>query len=177
MADRFRNRGSRFLPSSQRRKSEWGAIISVAELSISAPSTKAVMGSTSQAALSGTVPATIVRVRGSFSYRSDQNAADEDYIGAFGIAVVRDVARAAGAASLPGPISDASDDVWLYWTPFVGRQVAATSDHDVYNHIIVDGKAQRKLVDGDAIVFMAETAALSEGVNLLMFLRTLFLLT
>ncbi len=172
-------RRGRSFRGSQRstRQTEWASAISAGEANIAASGTKLVMGSFTAAALAALGPSTFVRVRGSFSHRSDQSAADETYAGAFGIAVVNEDARVAGVASLPGPISNVSDDIWLYWVPFVGRfefvgTAASALMH--YTHIIVDGKAQRKIKDGDAIVFVAETAAFGSGVSLAFFLRVLF---
>ena len=61
---------------------------------------------------------TIVRTRGGFSIASDQAGASESQIGAMGLMVVNDLALAAGAASIPGPVTDRNDDGWFVWEPF-----------------------------------------------------------
>ena len=62
---------------------------------------------------------TIVRERGMFGWATDQVAVDETQTGAVGFAIVSEIAAAAGAASVPGPFTDASWDGWYAWYPIV----------------------------------------------------------
>ncbi len=61
---------------------------------------------------------TVRRTIGNIWVVSDQAAADEVQVGAFGCIVVTDLAAAAGAASIPGPFTDANDDGWFVWQGF-----------------------------------------------------------
>ena len=56
---------------------------------------------------------TIIRTRGTFSVASDQAGASELQIGALGICIVSDIAAAAGAASIPGPATNAAWGGWF----------------------------------------------------------------
>ncbi len=160
----------------QRRKTEWGSLISSGEWNIAAASSKLLVGSFSSATLAPLVPMTLSRVRGVFSHRSDQATADETYAGAVGICVVQDAARAAGVASVPGPVTEVGQDMWLWWMPFVGRFEFGSASGFVlpFVHQIVDNRAMRKIEDGNAIVMVIETAAFGQGVSGAFFLRFLF---
>jgi len=102
---------------------------------------------------------TIVRVRGELSIIPTATSVDVKSVGAMGFAVVTDQAVAAGAASIPGPITNADWDGWFVWVPFhqffevttdIGRLLAQTN-------VIFDSKAMRKVKLGDTIVVMVES--------------------
>ena len=107
-------------------------------------------------------------------------AADEQYYCPIGMAIVTEAARAAGAASLPSPLDDAGDDVWLYWTLLTGQfEFGSTSafQAQMYTHMLVDSKSMRKVDDGSAIVIVAHNAAFSStNMKLVTALRFLFML-
>ncbi len=46
-------------------------------------------------------------------WKLDQITASEFVVGAFGMLVVSEDAFAAGAASIPGPFTDAGSDLWM----------------------------------------------------------------
>jgi len=69
---------------------------------------------------------TVRRTRGGVFVSSDQGAAVELQTGAFGAIIVSDTAVAAGVASLPDPVTDASDDGWFVWVPFT--QISAAGN-------------------------------------------------
>ena len=69
---------------------------------------------------------TVRRTHVDLFVESDQVGAVEDIIGAFGMMIASDTALAAGAASIPGPVTDSSDDGWFVWLPFVDEMVIAT---------------------------------------------------
>ena len=52
---------------------------------------------------------------------SDQVAVVEQQIGALGFIVVSDLAIAAGAASIPSPGFNGSDDGWFVWQAFLAK--------------------------------------------------------
>ena len=101
----------------QRRLTEWGASADVTTFLAIPPATKVLDQAFTEAILEDVTPGTIVRVRGVAFVRSDQTAATEDAFGAVGFAVVSEQARAAGAASLPGPITNEDSELWFLWQP------------------------------------------------------------
>ncbi len=172
-AIRSRQTRQSFQPAKAKRLSEWAAVVFTDEVAIAGASA-VLIASFSSASLVTVTPSTLIRIRGLLTWRSDQVAAAEDTLGAVGIALVKERARNAGIASLPQPISDASDDVWL-WHQFVwASHSGAAGGHDNMR-MQVDGKAMRQIEDGDAIVITAETAG-ADGASVTLGSRFLFLL-
>ena len=116
---------------------------------------------------------TILRVVGGVAVASDQSAAVEVQQGAVGMMIVTDIAFAAGAASVPGPVTDAADDGWFVHQ-FFGQQssLVATMPNSVWYPI--DQKAKR-IVDstGQVIVLMGENINASNGLTLFFQIRIL----
>ena len=112
------------------------------------------------------------RTRGRFLWTSDQATILEGSVPAFGFMVVNDLAVAAGAASIPGPITDAGDDGWFVWEgmPMLMGSTDSSSSSSVglggWYGVDFDSKAMRKVPEGFTIVVMAEVAAV--GVELSM---------
>jgi len=106
------------------------------------------------AVLARILPATIVRTRGFLVMKSDQIAADEQCMGAYGIAVVSEAARVAGIGSIPTPITEAGWGGWLvhgYWacsSDGVDAPIARFS---------FDSKAMRKVETADAVVVVLQS--------------------
>jgi len=97
-----------------KRATDWQlGILAIGETSVPAAG-KAVIASFSSATLAAIAPSTIIRTRGFFSIRSDQAAASELQIGAIGLGLVNEVARALGITALPGPLTDALWDGWFF---------------------------------------------------------------
>ena len=93
--------------------------------------------------------------------RSDQQAATEDPFGAVGFAVVTEQARAAGAGSLPAPISaEGSDAFFMYQHIYAGIRfgtaVGLAHEARVFEF---DSRAMRKVETSDAIVMLIENAS------------------
>ena len=107
-----------------------------------------------------TNPFTIIRSRGFCSIQTDQVIASENQIGAFGIAKVTSLARAAGVASIPGPQTDATWDGWFVHGSFGERfdfVTGAAFDPMMAHTYPIDSKAMRKVDGGDDdIVFVVE---------------------
>jgi len=96
---------------------------------------------------------------------SDQASVAEQQNGAFGMVVVTDLAAAAGAASIPGPVTDANDDGWFVWVPtlqITGGTIGGAPSVGVpqWPHLF-DSKAMRRVEEGFVIAVMFET--LSQG--------------
>ncbi len=107
---------------------------------------------------------TVRRTRGVVSVASDQGAAIEDQLGALGLVVVSDLALAAGAASIPGPGTDASDDGWFVWRPFVQR--SDSSNNRVSFIYEFDSKAMRRVEEGFGIAIMIENTSALHGIQI-----------
>jgi len=102
---------------------------------------------------------TIRRTRGVFSVQSDQSATMEEQIGAIGMMVVNSAAVTAGVASLPGPITDGSDDGWFVWEAFAqisGATIGGIATGSVPLPRVFDSKAMRKVADGFEIAVIAQ---------------------
>jgi len=124
----------------------------------------------------GEEPETLVRTRGLLLVQSDQVAAREEAMGALGMAVVRVTAAAIGVTAIPAPIDEISDDVWYLWEPWVCAQNAAGTTAGIWKFPF-DSKAQRKLVDGDAMVAVVQNADDAFGVEYELVFRQLLMLS
>ena len=116
---------------------------------------------------------TILRSVGVLSVGSDQSGTQEDQIGAFGMIMVTDLAVAAGIASIPGPITDGSDDGWFVHQSFVQKtQLVATMSPTV--QYVIDSKAKRILEGtGMAIALVGENFHATHGLLMGVQLRLL----
>ncbi len=140
-----------FQPRRGRRLSEWLSFTSVIETEV-ATATAILFGSISSAALSEIIPLTMIRVRGRLSVKSLVGHT----VGAYGICVVQEAARAIGITAIPLPWSDASNDAWMY------HQFVESLTPTTFNlNMEIDSKAMRKMEDGDALVFVFENAGLN----------------
>ena len=107
---------------------------------------------------------TVRRVRGRIILFSDQITNHELIQGAMGFSVVKDIAAAAGAASLPGPITEQNDDNWFVWeslhalSSVADNQAPAAGHGSVGGVIEFDSKAMRRTEEGDQIVIMFENS-------------------
>ena len=102
---------------------------------------------------------TMLRVVGVLSVLSDQVAASEVQHGAFGMIVVTDTALAAGAASIPGPVTDIADDGWFVHVPFVNQFSLLSSvgfEGNSSTSRYFDFKSKRIVHDGQSIAIMVE---------------------
>ena len=121
------------------------------------------------ATLSTSFNETVRRVIVDAVVQSDQVSASERFQVAMGMCVVSDAAIAAGAASLPGPLTDLDDDLWFFWTAFHGNVSVGATALNVQNlaqpsrH--VESRAMRRVVEGQQVAIMAEAGAV--GVDLL----------
>jgi len=173
----FRRGFSRPLRQGQRRQTEWTASALVTAVRTLAASTISLDQSFSSAGLLGVSPATIVRTRGEFMVRSDQDAANETPFGAFGFHIANENARAAGAGSLLRPDTDATDDLWFVHQFFSGGNFGASTGAlfaNPWTRYTFDSKAMRKIQEGDAIVVMVQNTSSSGGIEFLIHFRLLF---
>ena len=172
MARRSNVRGAIPFARGPRRETEWGSVTTAAPIVVAA-GTSVVLASFTGLQLESIVPATLVRVRGLLAVQSDQGAAFEDAMGAFGIYVPADPARIAGVASLLTPITDAFADNWQTWQGFMSTG-QRTGNAVAWNEYTIDSKAMRKIADGDSLVLIAENAHATAGLQVAVQLRLLF---
>ena len=157
------SRGGNFR-SVQRPNRAWSGSQAIVFTTIAANSKVLLGGLTT--GVSGGVDLTILRTVGGISVRSDQAAALEPQIGAFGMILVTDIAFAAGIASIPGPSTDPGDD-WFVHQTFLqsGQQDGTSRDGSYY---AIDSKAKRVL-DGTGIVIaiVVENVSAAQGLQII----------
>ena len=137
---------------------------------------KVIIGSF-DAAANGLPSPTVIRSRGEVAYKVNAVMADVNLAGAYGVAIVSDRAFTAGAASIPGPFTDAGWDGWFVWRSFstAFEFADATGRMIVSERQEVDSKAMRKITDDETLVLMCESQA--GAVDISMQLRFLFKLS
>ena len=131
---------------------------------------------------------TIIRVRGRFhAYLTNANSANEGFSGAFGIGVVTTAAFVAGAASVPGPVTESAWEGWMFhqWIQMLSPApmdggVAADLDQQAAQTAVqifdIDSKAMRKFRSDETIfgcleVVEAGTATMRWHLNSRMLLK------
>jgi len=136
-------------------------------------STAVVLSSLNVAAL-GLRPFTVVRTRGVLSIRSDQAAAREQQICAYGHAVVSDQSVAVGVTAIPTPATDDGSDLWFLFQVMQGffEFRDNTGTQQTQGQLEVDSKAMRKVEDGQDLVQVLETQV-GTGCVLSGYMRTL----
>ncbi len=111
---------------------------------------------------------TVLRTRGIISSAPQAHNADINVVGAVGFAYVSEQAAVAGAASIPGPYSNAGWDGWfvhMYYSwdfefiTSVGISVPGSIQQDF------DSKAMRKAHDNQRMVIMVESQADAQVVS------------
>ncbi len=118
---------------------------------------------------------THLRTVGLLGVRSDQEAASETQFGALGMYVVSDQANSVGITAIPHPITDASDDGWFLYVPFIARfrfADATGSADNGYNLFAFDTKAKRIVHDGSNISVVIQNSGVV-GISFSLIMRTL----
>ena len=161
-----RNVPSRFHTGrSSRRQTQWLASADATGVTTLAGAAKILDQSLTAAELT-LLPFTVVRVRGLIYVQSDQVAADEQQFGGVGMAVVSDLAIAAGVASIPDPITNEDSDLWFMHRFFsygmlIGSGAGTGVPTPNGTTFEFDSKAMRKVEEGSdiAVVLANATAA------------------
>ena len=112
---------------------------------------------------------TVRRTRGAVIVTSDQEAVQEEQLGAVGAIVVSDQAVGVGVGSLPDPVSDASDDGWFMWMPFLQMTMTTlggTSPARSVAQYEFDSKAMRRVEEGFTVAFIAANSSPSTGLEI-----------
>jgi len=118
---------------------------------------------------------TLIRTRGMLGWESDQSAATEQQIGAYGICVVSEQAATVGITAVPHPGTDAAWGGWLYHTYFFSEfrfLTAAGFDPRNLQTMVVDSKAMRKIDEDDRLVTVVEVTG-TKGITFFSALRLL----
>ena len=98
----------------------------------------------------------ILRTRGVFGAWPGTLAAFDNF-GAWGIAVVSDIALATGATAIPGPATDAGWDGWFVWQGIARRTFVATAvGTEDFGMTDFDSKAKRIVGTDYSLVLMVE---------------------
>jgi len=121
---------------------------------------------------------TIRRTRGLLSIASDQSAAIEETIGAFGACVISDHAQGVGISAMPDPANDISEDLWAVYVPFMQiGELSSVSGAESAMAYPFDSKAMRKLPTGYSYVFVLANNHPSHSLQFAVNIRVLASLT
>ncbi len=162
MAQRRFTRGAGIVRSKTDRQMVWFGFDIDA---VTVPFNTAVLVGVFDAAALALRPLTIVRSRLEVLWGSDQTAASEQPHGALGAMIVSDQASAAGAGSIPDPITN-SDAPWFVYEPLIVRfeqLTAAGFESDAGFHVKVDSKAMRKVGNNEDIAIVAVNSDAAHG--------------
>jgi len=146
--------------SGPRRSTEW-----LAKEFLTAPTTLDGLTFILDAALDTTelakLPFTITRTVGLLSIFSNQVGSNEQPHGAMGAMVVSEKAATLGPTALPDPVTEANSDEWFLYKEWdATTKVAATgASFGGIMQIPFDSKAQRKVQEGEQVVFMIANAS------------------
>ena len=157
------SRRRQFNRSSSRPNRGWSGRSALAPATI--PANSKVLITTLVNGTSG-VDLTILRSVGMISVASDQATNVESQLGAYGWILVTDVAAAAGIASVPGPLTDASDD-WFLYISFAQQSFKGTGQGPQSVQYMVNSKAKR-IFDGDGkvIAVVCENGHATHGLTI-----------
>jgi len=158
---------------SSRPNRAWAGFANTSLVAVAA-STKILIGGFSLS--NPNIDETVLRTVGTIAVMSDQQATTEDQLGAFGMIAVTDLAAAAGAASIPGPITDRADDGWFVYVSIVQRLAFGTSVGFHANGAVqyhFDSKAKRRFEEGTQIAIMVENASSSTAFSIMTIFRLL----
>ena len=157
----YPSRSTRRVPS--RRTSSWFFVDPVV-------STLTTIGGTIQtsfnAAALASRPFTIIRLHMEILILSDQLAADELQVVAFGAAVVSDQSVAIGVTAIPTPATDAGSDLFFAHKWMINNlslNTAAGYDSQGGRSYTIDSKAMRKVNDDQDFVTVVELDSISDG--------------
>ena len=163
---------SNFRRSGPRRQTEWLAKTFDVEATV-LPSASKIIASSMDADELAKLPFTITRTIGSITVASDQTVALEDLNGALGATIVSERALTVGITALPDPVTEVAADFWFLYQDFsiIGAAENAISLND--RSYRFDSRAQRKVEEGEQIVFIMANASVPAGLKFLLNFRML----
>ena len=114
-------------------------------------------------------PFTIVRTHLELLIFSDQAAAAEAQIGAYGGVVVSEQASAIGVSAVPTPVTDSDSDLFFahQWMLNMFFFLDATGAHSAGRRYTIDSKAMRKVNDDQDVLFVAERSSAGAGIEVM----------
>jgi len=171
MARQFSARGP--TRSRNRPNRTWSGFLTTTEIAV--PAASKVLLASFVLSVEG-IDEVVLRTRGILGVRTDQLAADELQLGAFGMIVVTDTALAAGVASLPGPGTESSDDGWFVWQPINAHFLfnnATGFDPNAEIQYDFDSKAKRIVEGGRSVAVIVENVHATHGFNATLVMRAL----
>ncbi len=164
-------------PTIQRRRTpsnkSWAGTAATAFVTVPAAS-KILLGSFSLS--NPGIDETLLRVRGMFSFKSDQAANSEDQLGAVGMILVTDTALAVGITAIPSPVTDDDDDGWLvhqYFAQHFHNLSSVGFVNDLGKGYPFESKAKRIVHDGTSIAIVAENIHATHGISIALMFRVL----
>jgi len=110
-------------------------------------------------------PFTVVRERVELYVVSDQEAASELQLAAYGTCVVTEQAAAIGVTAVPTPTTDLDSDAWFVHQVLLSAHGAGTVDSQRGTRYQVDSKAMRKVEDGFNLIDVLEVVSAQPGVT------------
>ena len=155
------------------RQTFWFSAITTQD-TIATASTAIILSQLNAAALA-LRPFTVVRARGYVHIRPDQESAAESQSIAYGAIVVSDQSVAIGATAVPTPVTDSQSN-WFVFEAMADHFAFITGvgfQSNFGRERIVDSKAMRKVTEGQDIITVAETTAVSLGTIVTTFNRML----
>jgi len=152
----------------KRNPTNWGGVVATGLTTVPA-ATKILMAVLVPEFVSGE---TIRRIRGTFFVNAVEASSFHGAIGAF---VANDTAIGVGVASLLDPVTDVSDDAWMWYSSFHGGGNAAdgsagSQSGQVYH---IDSKAMRRIETGFSLVFIVANATAASDFNVALSFRAL----
>ena len=171
------SRTYRRIPNRRTPNRSWGGTFTATGQAV-AGNTKVLLGGFTLS--NANIDETVLRTVGRLAIKSDQTAADEEQIGAFGMIIVNDLAVAAGAASVPGPITDRDDDGWFVYVPIVQSLDFASGvgiEAQMSTGYPFDSKAKRRVQEGFQIAMVVENGHATSAFTIAFVIRVLSQIT
>ena len=115
-----------------------------------------------------TLGLTAIRLRGAFSwFLKSATSSGDGFQGAFGVGIATAAAINAGIASVPTPITELDEDMWLYHR-IIGVHGNSAAEAEFLTgpateRFEVDSKAMRKFADGMGIYACMEVTEIGTG--------------
>ena len=119
---------------------------------------------------------TVLRSVGMIGVQSDQAAASELQLGAFSMAIVTDSALAVGVTAIPDPVTEADDDIWFVYQPFMQALQFADATGFTAQRMTqypFDSKAKRKMDAGKSIVLIVANSHATHAFEFMFAVRIL----
>ena len=175
----IRTKVSRPFRASVKRKSTWVASATVTGTTTLAASASVLDQFISIDAAPILVGSTIIRTRGMWGIRSDQQTASEVILAGMGMAVVQLSAQAVGITAVPTPFTEEPADVWFVYDTLMSAFRFASGvgfEENSFQVHYFDSKAQRKVTDEEAVIVVIQNGT-AVGLQYMIKFRQLYKLS